>query len=200
MRRYVLVTPPMSQACPTRGHASGVSGITTANFRFTSKVGHRYFLRVTKKGCDGVAYSVSFVPTDALGTRLEPTVACTHSRRAATKHRSALRRLEALRRLARRRSLQRKIELRPQQVATADADAKTACIRKPLSGYPWLETATPGRAELSTIERRAWRFASQHDRSTGMTFSSVSNRFICTCPVGDGQAVPRVARTPALTA
>lgn len=131
---------PLDTLVLRRDHASGASGITSDHLRYTSKAGHRYFLRVTQTGCEYATYSISFAPSDVLGTHLDPTAECTDSRRAASKQRAALKRLKVLRRRARgarRRGLQQKVELRAQQVTKAEADAKTACSRKPLSGYPW---------------------------------------------------------------
>jgi len=83
------------------GDRSAPRTVDTA--RFTSVVGHRYFLHVTQSSCDPAAYSMALAPFGALGTRLAPTDACETGNVAARRAASRLKPLRASRRRAPRR-------------------------------------------------------------------------------------------------
>lgn len=113
---------------------------TVDTARFTSEVGHRYFLHVTQSSCDPAAYSLGIAPTGALGTRLAPTRACEAGSAAARRAVAKLTRLRASRRRAhgaRRKALGAKIQRQSQQVTQTAANAKASCTRQTLAGYPW---------------------------------------------------------------
>lgn len=119
---------------------SGSGQLLAGRTSFTSKRGHRYFLKVTQSGCDSAAYTISLAHTNALTGALEITAECqaakqavTRARRKAAGLRKALRRARG----TRRTSLRLRHRIAQQAVAVAEGERSSRCTRQDITGYPW---------------------------------------------------------------
>jgi hypothetical protein len=108
---------------------------------FTSIAGHRYLIKVTDSLCDGTGYTLDVAPREDLSSVLGSTRDCLQARgtaKAAHVRAARLRSAAKKARGRRRADLRRRLALQGQEVAVADATAKTACTRRPLTGYPYM--------------------------------------------------------------
>jgi hypothetical protein len=90
--------------------------------------------------CVGTGYSLEVAPADDLASVLSDTRDCLRARGSAKAAHVRSARLRAAGKKAhgkRRAELRRRAALEAQVVVVADAAARTACTRPPLTGYPF---------------------------------------------------------------